>query len=111
MDAQPVYAERQAEDYFANDLAMLNAFALQNEYVVAVKSFETENARVFGVLTMPIYLKSERDELVKTLSISLSQGKRAYVSLDNDVFRKIKDDMTEEQKEELLSLVQKRAKR
>lgn len=104
--AQPV-AEKTAEDY-ADDIEMLVALALQNEKVVSVKAFETNDARVFGVLTFPIFLKSERDALVNSLEQILSQGKPAYVSLDGDVYRKIKDDMSEEQKNKLFEIVLKR---
>ena len=103
----PTVEERDFEEY-KDDIDFLTALALQNDKVVAVRVFETENARVFGILTTPIYLKSERTELIETLTQTLSQSKETYVSLDNDVFRKIRDDMTEEQKEQLLLTVQNR---
>ena len=96
--------EKTAEDYSC-DIEMLSALVLQNENVVSVKAFETSNARVFSVLTVPIFLKSERDALVKSLEDILSQGKQAYVSLDGDVYRRIKPDMTDEQKRSLLDTV------
>ena len=100
----PTVEARDFEEY-KDDIDFLTALALQNDKVVAVRVFETENARVFGILTTPIYLKSEREELIETLTQTLSQSKETYVSLDNDVFRKIRDDMTEEQKEQLLLTV------
>ena len=101
--------QRTAEDY-SDDLALLNALALNNEKVVAVRSFETDTARVFAVLTLPIYLKSERDSLQKDLKSLLSQGKTTYISFDNDVYRAIKDDMTDSQKERILKTVTERDK-
>ena len=101
------FAQKTAEN-FADDIDMLIALALQDEKVVSVKAFETDDARVFGILTLPIFLKSERDELVESLEKILSQGKPAYVSLDGDVYRKTKDDMPDEQKIKLLSTVMSR---
>ena len=92
-------------------MELLTSLALQNEKVVAVKSFEMENARVFSVLTVPIYLKSEREDLKSTLVFTLSQGKPAYVSFDNDVYRNIKPDMTDEQKQKLLDTIIERENR
>ena len=103
----PTVEERDLSEY-EGDLDFLTALALQNDKVVAVRVFETKNARVFGILTVPIYLKSEREELIETLTQTLSQQKETYITLDNDIFRKIKDDMTEEQKEYLLQKVLKR---
>jgi|GEM_PF-3105629 len=103
----PTFNERMASEY-ADDVDFLTALALQNEKVVAVRAFETDEARVFAVLTTPVYLKSERDELAETLSSTLKQSKDTYISFDNDVFRKIKDDMTDAEKERLLDIVVKR---
>lgn len=101
--------ERTAEDY-SDDLALLNALAQNIEKVLAVRSFETDDTRVFAVLTAPIYLKSERDQLYLELEDILSQGKITYISFDNDVYRAIKDDMTEEQKEQVVKTVLERNK-
>ncbi|MBO4380728.1 MAG: hypothetical protein J5815_01080 [Clostridia bacterium] len=101
------FVEKTAED-FDDDIEFLISLALQNEKVISVRAFETDNARVFSVLTVPIYLKSEREELSKNLEETLSNGKTTYISFDNDVFRKIKPDMTQEEKTELLNIVLKR---
>lgn len=90
---------------FEDDLEFLSALALQNEKVVAVKSFETEDVRVFGVLTLPIYLKSERDNLKSSLAHDLSTSKTTYISFDNDVYRAIKDNMTDEQKQKVVATI------
>ena len=101
------FVEKTAED-FDDDIEFLISLALQNEKVISVRAFETDNARVFSVLTVPIYLKSEREELSKNLEETLSNGKTTYISFDNDVFRKITPDMTQEEKTELLNIVLKR---
>ncbi len=104
-----IVCQRTAEDY-SDDLALLNALALNNEKVVAVRSFETGTTRVFAILTLPIYLKSERDSLQKDLKSILSQGKTTYISFDNDVYRAIKDNMTDFQKKRILKTVTERDK-
>lgn len=104
-----IACQKTAEDY-SDDLALLNALALNNEKVIAVRSFETDTARVFAVLTLPIYLKSERDSLQDDLKSLLSQGKTTYISFDNDVYRAIKDDMTDFQKQRILKTVTERDK-
>ena len=103
------YVEKTADE-FDDDIEFLISLALQNEKVVSVRAYETDDAMVFGVLTVPIYLKSEREELIETLTKTLANDKQTYVSLDHDVFRKIKDDMTDEQKNELLKTVISRQK-
>lgn len=90
---------------FEDDLEFLSTLALQNEKVVAVKSFETEDIRVFSVLTLPIYLKSERDNLKSSLAHDLSTSKTTYISFDNDVYRAIKDNMTDEQKQKVVATI------
>ncbi len=101
------FIEKTAED-FEDDLEFLVSLALQNEKVISVRAFETEESRVFCILTLPIYLKSEREQLLNNLENTLSKGKQTYISLDNDIYRKIKPDMTEEEKAELLNVVLKR---
>lgn len=103
------YVEKSTED-FDDDIEFLISLALNNEKVVSVRACETDEAVIFGILTTPIYLKSEREELIETLTKTLSCSKRAYVSLDHDVFRKIKDDMTDAQKNELIKTVKSRNK-
>ena len=108
-DAVPTVIEKEIEE-FGSDIEFLSALALKNEKVVAVRSFEIDDTRVFSVLTLPIYLKSERDELKSTLLQDLSQGKNTYISFDNDIFRGIKEDMSDEQKQKLLETIIAREK-
>ena len=107
--ANEQYIEKSTQD-FDDDIEFLISLALQNEKVVSVRAYETEDAIVFGILTAPIYLKSEREELIETLTQTLANSKEVYVSLDHDVFRKIKDNMTDAQKDELLKTVKSRRK-
>ncbi|MBQ3755142.1 MAG: hypothetical protein II867_03175 [Clostridia bacterium] len=98
------FIEKTAED-FEDDLEFLVSLALQNEKVISVRAFETDDARVFAVLTEPIFFKTERDELKTSLLQDLSSGKTTYISFDNDVYRSIKENMSAGQKEAILNLI------
>ncbi len=83
---------------------------LQNQQVFAVRYFQIENKVVFAILLKPIYTKSERDNL-KTRLTSVAQeltGQEVTLTFDNQVFRGISDDLTDEKKWQLLSLAQSR---
>ncbi len=95
---------------FEDDLEFLISLALQNEKVVSVRAFETEDTRVFAIITTPLYTKSERDATKTSLYNTLAQGKTTFVSFDNDVYRAIKDDMDDEQKHDLIERVKSREK-
>lgn len=95
----------------ANQYANLEHAALSQENVIAVRTFETEDVVVLAVLTAPIYLKSERDALKAQLKITLREkcdGKDLIVTFDNEVYRKIKTDLTDEEKQQLVTLAKKR---
>jgi hypothetical protein len=95
----------------ASQYANIEHAALAQENVIAAKTLETEETVVLAVLTSPIYLKSERDALKAQLKITLREkcdGKDFVVTFDNEVFRKIKDGLSEEEKEEIVTLAKKR---
>lgn len=83
------------------------ATVLQNENVVGARCFEVQNEYVVAVLTVPIYLKSERDKCKTNIKIAISQlyGKEAIVTFDVDVYAKIKPNMSEEDKDTLYKKV------
>ncbi|MBQ9276444.1 MAG: hypothetical protein IJ226_02495 [Clostridia bacterium] len=107
--AYETYEQKNVVDY-GEDLDMLSSIALSHDKVLSVRAFEIDGTRVFAILTSPIYLKSERDALKNELFSLLSQGKTTYISFDNDVYRAIKDDMTEEQKNDLIERIESREK-
>ncbi len=87
------------------------ALALSNPKVVGARCFSYDNAYVVALISSPFYLKSERDAFLQTTKIDLSKQTKAdvFVTLDIDVYRKIKDDMTNAQKAELFEQVLSRA--
>ena len=84
--------------------------ALQNEKIVGARCFEKNDTYIVAVLTVPIYLKSEREECRKSLQnqIAQSTGKKALVTFDIDVYAKIKQDMSDLQKDTLYKKVTSR---
>ncbi|HAT83552.1 MAG TPA: hypothetical protein DCS37_01415, partial [Clostridiales bacterium] len=87
------------------------ALALSNPKVVGARCFSHNNAYVVALISSPFYLKSERDAFLQTTKIDLSKQTKTdvFVTLDVDVYRKIKDGMTEAQKAELFEKVVSRA--
>lgn len=88
----------------------VTALALENQNVVGAKCFFCADKCVVAILTGPFYLKSERDEFLKSLQTDLSNRlkRNVIVTADVDVFRKIKPDMSEAQKADLLKTVTSR---
>lgn len=86
------------------------SIALENEKVVGARCFYIGDTYIVAVLTMPIYLKSERDNCRIELqnAIAQSTGKNAVVTFDIDVYAKIKPDMPDEQKAALYKKVTSR---
>ncbi len=83
------------------------ALALANENIVGARCFLYENKFVLALLCTPFYLKSERDNFVKTIAHDLSNQTNSdvVVTLDLEIYRKIKPDMTPLQKESLYQKV------
>lgn len=73
---------------------------MSDERVVSARHFECENTIVLAIIATPFYLKSERDKFLRDMETTLSQsvGKNVVVTLDIDVYLRIKDDMTEQEK-------------
>lgn len=83
------------------------ATVLQNENVVGARCFEIQNKYIVAVLTVPIYLKSERDQCKTNIKTAISQlyGKEAIVTFDVDVYAKIKPNMSDIDKDALYKKV------
>lgn len=83
------------------------ALALSNPKVVGARCFSYNKAYVVALISSPFYLKSERDAFLHSTKIDLSKQTKAdvFVTLDIDVYRKIKDGMTDAQKAELFEKV------
>ena len=87
------------------------ALALSNPKVVGARCFSYNNAYVGALISSPFYLKSERDAFLQSTKTDLSKQTKTdvFVTLDVDVYRKIKDGMTDEQKADLFEKVISRA--
>lgn len=85
------------EQIRANSASQL---AMNDERVVSARHFECEKNIVLALVTTPFYLKSERDQFLRDMETTLSQsiGKNVVVTLDIDVYLRIKEDMTEQEK-------------
>ena len=83
------------------------ATVLQNENVIGARCFEIQNKYIVAVLTVPIYLKSERDKCKTNIKTAISQlyGKEAIVTFDVDVYAKIKPNMSDIDKDALYKKV------
>lgn len=85
---------------------------LGDENVIGAKCFFYQNSCLVAMLTKPFYLKSQRDEFLKNTQEFLSKELSLDVvaTLDVDVYRKIKPDMSNEQKSEILQIARQRIK-
>ncbi len=85
----------------------LEASILCDPLVLSVRSFKHDDIYVFAVLTTPIYLKSERDELIKEITDALNakiNDCNVLVTFNMTVYRNISDDMSQESKIKLIDL-------
>ncbi len=109
---QPPYIAQVANLNDGQNLSLdeIETLLLQNEKVYAVRSFEFEGNFVFALLSYPIFTKSERDLLKSTLLqiIKRATTNQVTITFDNQVFRQIDGNLTDEQKRKLLSLARSR---
>ncbi len=97
-------------DNAQNTIANIIGICQSKENIYAVRAFEYKGEYVVAILSTPFYLKSERDnclisvanQLFSTLNIT------AYTTFDMDIFRNIKEDMTDTQKKALLTELKER---
>ncbi len=86
------------------------SYALDRDNVIGARTFEYNGECVLALISTPFYLKSERDEFLRTLSMELSSRLNCpvYVTFDMDIFRAIDNDLSDEQRQELLDKVKTR---
>lgn len=105
-----LYAEAvEAEGESAQDKAI--SFALQNESVLSVRVFELDGNIIVATLTSPFYLKSERDAARQQLENDLKallDSDKIIVTFDVHVYRKIRDGLSDEEKQDLYQLAYER---
>ena len=111
---QPFREETSLADALPSDVTQTDADApsspsvdtivLMNDLVTYVRSFECDGIVVAAILTQPIYLASERKKLKDDLTDKLTSalGKPAVVTFDMEVFRKIKGNLSDDDKRRLL---------
>lgn len=106
---QYTVAEQNQTTTDANEQTLV-ALALSQEKVIGARCFSYEGKFVVALLTSPFYLKSERDECLNDMRTLLSQkaGTEVLVTFDMDIFRNIRDDMNDADKQRLLTAVQTR---
>lgn len=93
------------------DIQELLSYALQNEYVLGARAFEHNGTLVIATLTVPFYLKSERDGVKRQLGDELQAiaGEREIIlTFDMQVFRNIEDGLDESEKQRLIDLAKSR---
>lgn len=88
----------------------LTAIALSQEKIIGARCFCLEDKYVVAMLAAPFYLKSERDECLNRIRSILCEasGATVYVTFDMDIFRNIRDDMSDLDKQRLLETVENR---
>jgi len=89
----------------------LASFALGYEWVLGARAFQYDGKFVVATLTAPFYLKSERDsaknELLEDLR-SYASTQDVILTFDVEVYRNIRESLTEQQMQRLLDIAQKR---
>ncbi len=94
-----------------DDVYALVHAALSYEFVTAARAFEWEGEFVLAALTKPFYLKSERDGARMLLEKELRQRlgcDNIIVLFDVDMFRRIDEDISDEDKQALLQVAKQR---
>lgn len=105
-----VYSELQQAEISANDIANV---ALKQEKVLGARCFEWHSTYVLALITSPFYLKSERDKFLCDLTEYLNDNsqKSIIVTLDTDIYSRIKEDMSDNEKQTLYQKVVWRQKK
>lgn len=86
------------------------ALALNYAEVLSARSYDVDDITVISILTAPIYLKSERDELRASMQAEISEalGREVVVTYDTEVYRKTRGEMDDNEKRALLELARAR---
>lgn len=96
------------KSHTSNDVASL---ALIDDMVMSARCFEHNNIYILSLVLKPFFLKSEKDDYVSNIAKSLSEKtqKDVMITLDIDIFCKIHDNMSEDEKELLYEKITQRA--
>jgi regulator of RNase E activity RraB len=92
-------------------LSAVEGAALSVDCVVCVRWFETADTIVVAALTKPLYTRSEIKDAKAQIACAVREqnnGKRVLVCFDLDVYAKIKADLTDQTKEELIAQIESR---
>lgn len=101
-------ATQSGTTYTSDDVTSL---ALIDDMVMSARGFEYSDKYILSLILKPFFLKSEKDDYVNNLAKSLSEKtqKDVIITLDIDIFCKIHDNMSEEEKELLYEKITQRA--
>lgn len=94
-----------------NTLDDISSLALMQDMVMSARCFEYNDKCILALILKPFFLKSEKDEYVSLLAKNLSEktNKDVVITLDIDIFCKIHDEMTGQEKELLYEKITQRA--
>lgn len=93
-----------AENYSTDDIV---SYALQYDFVLGARAFVWNGNTVVAVITTPFYLKSERDSAMKDMETELNtllNSETVIVTFDTQIYRNIREEMTDEEKERLYEM-------
>lgn len=83
-----------------------------HDFVEAARGASADGTIIIAALTKPFFLKSERDAARAALTEELEalcDGNSVIVVFDMDIFRKISDDMSEDETREIVDIARQRA--
>ncbi len=89
----------------------LIAFTLQYDCVVGARAFEYNGEIVVAAITTPFYLKSERDKAKNEIQSdlrNLTDYENITVTFDVGIYRNIREELNDSDKERLLKLAKTR---
>ncbi|MDE5601224.1 MAG: hypothetical protein K2J16_01855 [Clostridia bacterium] len=87
------------------------SLALSYTYVIGARAFEWQGNIVIAVITTPFILKSERDNAKLELKediIAITNYENIIVTFDGEVYRNIRDNIDDSEKERLYQLATSR---
>lgn len=81
----------------------LSSVALSLDNIIGARCVKYEQTYIIALLTQPIYLKSERDRCLDNVKNTLQQltDNRIIATFDIDIYSRINENLSEEQKAEL----------
>ncbi len=95
------------KDFMQPSVDHVISVALSHPAVIGARAFEWQGEIVVAVITTPFYLKSERDKAKEEIFDDITvetNAKSLTVTFDVGVYRNIREDMTDEQRERLYKI-------